>query len=190
PIRRYADLVVHRALIAAHKWDKDGLTPDEVERLEPTAEWISQTERRSMLAERETTDRYLAAYLADRVGSDFAGRVSGIARFGLFVKLDDTGADGLIPIRSLGDEYFHYDRDSQTLMGDRSGRVIGLGQRATVRLSEAEAITGGLVFELLDLEGETLPRASHRPGRGPQRGKGRAKAAARAKSRKIKRRRG
>ncbi|MEO1312316.1 MAG: ribonuclease R [Pseudomonadota bacterium] len=190
PIRRYADLVVHRALIAAHKWDKDGLTPDEVERLEPTAEWISQTERRSMLAERETTDRYLAAYLADRVGSDFAGRVSGIARFGLFVKLDDTGADGLIPIRSLGDEYFHYDRDSQTLMGDRSGRVIGLGQRATVRLSEAEAITGGLVFELLELEGETLPRASHRPGRGPQRGKGRAKAAARAKSRKIKRRRG
>ncbi|MEM8870961.1 MAG: ribonuclease R [Pseudomonadota bacterium] len=191
PIRRYADLVVHRALIAAHKWGKDGLTVEEADALEPTSAWISQTERRSMLAERETTDRYLAAYLAGRIGADFTGRVSGIARFGVFVKLDDTGADGLIPIRSMGDEFFHYDRESQTLMGDRSGLVVSLGQRATVRLTEAEAITGGLMLELLELEGKSLPKSAHRrPGRGPQRGKARAKAAARAKSRKVRRRRG
>ncbi len=185
PIRRYADLIVHRALIAAHGWGEDGLTEAEVEQLDETTEWISQTERRSMLAERETTDRYLAAYLADRVGSDFAGRVSGVARFGLFVKLDETGADGLVPIRSLGDEYFHHDRDAQTLMGERSGTEIGLGQRVTVRLSQAEAVTGGLVFELLEIEGRALP-SSRRPDRGksvrraPPKSKGKGKPKGRA----------
>ena len=95
------------------------------------------TERRSMMAERDTTDRYLAAWLADRVGAEFEGTTSGIARFGLFVKLDETGADGLVPISSLGTEYFRYDPDTQTLTGERSRRVIGLGQRVTVRLAEA-----------------------------------------------------
>ena len=87
------------------------------------------TERRSMMAERDTTDRYLAAYLADRVGSEFAGAIAGVARFGLFVKLDETGADGLVPISSLGREYFAYDPDAQTLTGETSRRVLGLGQR-------------------------------------------------------------
>ncbi|WP_112320453.1 ribonuclease R [Oceanibium sediminis] len=189
PIRRYADLIVHRALISAHGWGKDGLTAEDAERLEATAEWISQTERRSMQAERETTDRYLAAYLADRVGNEFAGRVSGIARFGIFVKLEETGADGLVPIRSLGDEFFHYDREAQTLMGDRSGRIIALGQRALVRLTEAEAVTGGLIFEVLELEGESLPRGSaERPGRHVSRRKpGKAKARKAKTARKIKR---
>ncbi|MEL6702354.1 MAG: RNB domain-containing ribonuclease, partial [Pseudomonadota bacterium] len=106
PIRRYSDLIVHRALITAHGWGPDGLTPEDIEMLEATAAHISDTERRSMLAERDTTDRYLASYLSERVGTELEGRISGIARFGVFVKLDETGADGLVPIRELGQEYF------------------------------------------------------------------------------------
>ena len=128
------------------------------------------TERRSMMAERDTTDRYLAAWLADRVGAEFEGTTSGIARFGLFVKLDETGADGLVPISSLGTEYFRYDPDSQTLTGERSRRVIGLGQRVTVRLAEAAPITGGLLFELLEIEGRQHAHARRAaPARPPRR---------------------
>ena len=157
PIRRYADLIVHRALIRAHKWGDDGLTREEEENLVETGEHISMTERRSMMAERDTNDRYLAAYLSDRVGSEFDGVVAGIARFGLFVKLDETHADGLVPISSLGNEYFRHDPDAQTLTGEKSRRVIGLGQRVTVRLQEAVPVTGGLLFELLAVEGRNMP---------------------------------
>ncbi len=111
--------------------------------LDATGEAISATERRSMMAERDTTDRYLAAYLSERVGAEFGGIISGIAKFGLFVKLDGTGADGLIPIRTLGAEFFHYDPDAQVLVGSQSGTVIGLGQRVTVRLAEAVPVSGG-----------------------------------------------
>ncbi len=166
PIRRYADLVVHRALVRAHGWGSDGLTHDEEIALAETGEHISMTERRSMLAERDTTDRYLAAYLADRIGAEFTGTISGIARFGLFVKLDETGADGLVPISALGREYFTYDRDSQTLTGERSRRVLGLGQRVLVRLAEAAPITGGLLFEVLEVEGRRLPTPPSRAGKG------------------------
>ncbi len=166
PIRRYADLVVHRALIAAHGWGDDGLSEAEVERLEGTAQHISETERRSMTAERDTTDRYLAAYLSERVGNEFIGRISGIARFGAFVKLDETGADGLIPIRSIGREFFHFDRESQTLMGADTGQVIGIGQRVTVRLQEAVPVTGGLMLELLELDDRAMPAAPRREKRG------------------------
>ncbi len=169
PIRRYADLIVHRALIRAHRWGDDGLTHEEEETLEDTGEHISMTERRSMMAERDTTDRYLAAWLADRVGSEFAGTISGIARFGLFVKLDESGADGLVPISSLGREFFHYDADSQTLTGERSHRVLGLGQRALIRLAEAVPITGGLLFELLEVEGRRVPTPPKRPAGGAPR---------------------
>ncbi len=165
PIRRYSDLIVHRALIAAHGWGKDGLTAAEIETLEETAKQISDTERRSMAAERDTTDRYLAAYLADRVGSEFAGRISGVQRFGVFVKLDETGADGLIPIRELGREFFHYDAETQTLMGADTGMTVGIGQRVTVRLAEAIPVTGGLMLELLSIEGAALPQGSWRRGR-------------------------
>ncbi|PYE84555.1 ribonuclease R [Pseudoroseicyclus aestuarii] len=176
PIRRYADLIVHRALIAAHRWGKDGLQPEEIEALADTAKQISDTERRSMVAERDTTDRYLAAYLKDRVGSTFEGRISGIAKFGVFVKLDDSGADALVPIRSLGNEYFHYDRAAQTLMGADSGTTLSAGQRALVRLEEAAPISGGLVAEMIELDGQEMATGpSRRPGRPVQRKAGQAK---------------
>ncbi|SIO30605.1 ribonuclease R [Vannielia litorea] len=189
PIRRYSDLIVHRGLISAHGWGDDGLTEADIDSLENTAVHISETERRSMNAERDTTDRYLAAYLSDRVGNEFTGRISGIARFGAFVRLDETGADGLIPIRSLGQEYFHFDRDAQELMGADTGRVIGIGQRVTVRLAEAVPVTGGLLLDLLELEGAAVkPGASAKRGRPVRRGEGKGKAKA-TKARKVARRR-
>jgi ribonuclease R len=184
PIRRYADLVVHRALIRAHKWGEDGLTEAEVERLRQTGEQISVTERRSMEAERDTTDRYLAAYLSDRVGTELSGRISGIQRFGAFVQLDETGADGLIPIRDIGREYFDYDRDSQTLMGTETGIMVSVGQRVLVRLAEATPVTGGIILELLELDGKGLPSGGGRRSRGPTR---RKVSKARKKSAKTKR---
>lgn len=188
PIRRYSDLVVHRALITAHRWGKDGLSPAEIETLPETAQAISDTERRSMVAERDTTDRYLAAYLSERVGSELTGRISGVQRFGLFVKLDETGADGLVPVRSIGSEFYHFDADAQTLMGADSGVVLGLGQRVTVRLAEAVPVTGGLMLELLGVEGGDLPRGGGaRPGRPPPRKPAKAKHKADKKARKVKR---
>ncbi|TGN57299.1 ribonuclease R [Paracoccus liaowanqingii] len=170
PIRRYADLIVHRALISGHGWGKDGLSHDEVERLPETAIHISETERRSMAAERDTTDRYLAAFLSERVGTEMTGRISGVQKFGAFVKLDETGADGLLPIRAIGQEYFHYDPDARTLVGSDTGLEIGIGQRVTVRLAEALPLTGGLTLDLLELEGRTLPRGpgAKTRGRGPR----------------------
>ena len=168
PIRRYADLVVHRALIAALKLGRDGQTGEEAERLPEIAKAISQTERRSMEAERDTTDRYVAAYMAEREGAEFTGRVSGIARVGLFVKLDGTGADGLVPMSALGREFFHHDPERHTLTGERSGRVIALGMRARVRLVEAVPVTGGLRFELIEVTG-TPPRAHHKSRGAPRR---------------------
>ncbi len=176
PIRRYADLIVHRALISAHGWGKDGLTEDETMRLDETATHISDTERRSMMAERDTTDRYLAAYLSERVGNEFSGRISGIARFGAFVKMDETGADGLVPVRSLGREFFHFDREAGTLMGSDTGLIIAIGQRVTVRLTEATPVTGGLELELLSIDDQALPR-----------GRGSAKRATRRKAVSTKR---
>ena len=190
PIRRYADLIVHRALISAHGWGEDGLSGEGIEMLEGTAGHISETERRSMLAERDTTDRYLASYLSERVGNEFTGRISGIAKFGVFVKLDETGADGLIPMRELGREYFKFDRDDNTLTGSETGVVIGLGQRVLVRLTEAAPVTGGIALELLELEDKKLPSGSGR-GRGkPVRRKGaKAKRKADKVKRKVSRRR-
>lgn len=172
PIRRYADLVVHRALIAAHRWGDDGLTMEEAEDLEATGKHISDTERRSMIAERDTTDRYLAAYLSERVGDELPGRISGVTRFGLFIKLEETGADGLVPIRSLGNEYFHHDANTQTLMGSDTGLTFGLGQVVTVRLAEAAPITGGIILELLEVEGTGVPRGPSRGARASRRGAG------------------
>ncbi|WP_045387906.1 ribonuclease R [Falsirhodobacter sp. alg1] len=165
PIRRYSDLIVHRALISGHGWGKDGLSAFDTENLGETAKQISDTERRSMTAERDTNDRYLAAWLSERIGAEFAGRISGVQRFGLFIKLDETGADGLIPVRSLGHEFFHFDADAQSLVGSDSGLTLAIGQRVRVRLTEATPVTGGLLLELLDVEGDPLPRRSQRKGR-------------------------
>lgn len=185
PIRRYADLIVHRALIASHGWGDDALSPEDIEALEKTAQHISDTERRSMMAERDTTDRYLAAYLSDRLGAEFTGKISGIAKFGVFVKLDETGADGLVPISTLGREYFHFDRDAGTLMGADTGTLITLGLRVRVKLVEAAPVTGGIAFEMLELEDAALPGGgrSSRSGRF-NRGKGKPPRRAAAKAKK------
>ncbi|NNE52911.1 MAG: ribonuclease R [Sulfitobacter sp.] len=185
PIRRYSDLIVHRALITAHGWGKDGLSSEDIETLEQTGEHISDTERRSMMAERDTTDRYLASYLSERVGNELTGRVSGIARFGAFVKLDETGADGLLPMRALGREYFHYDAEAQTLMGSDTGLLIGLGQRVKVRLGEVTPVTGGIALELLEIEDQQVAQP-RRGGSGKRPPRGKATKARRKKD-KIKR---
>jgi ribonuclease R len=190
PIRRYSDLIVHRALVSAHGWGKDGLSPWDIEHMPETAQQISDTERRSMTAERDTTDRYLAAFLSDRIGMEMGGRISGIAKFGVFVKLAETGADAMIPIRTLGREYFHYDAESQTLVGSDTGLVIGLGLRVTVKLAEAAPITGGLIAELVAIDDRMVPRGPSR-GRGkpPRRKVGSASKKAAKIARKVKRQR-
>src|SRR5438128_3085847 len=123
PIRRYADLVVHRGLLRALKLGEGGLPEhDDVRTLGEVAATISATERRAMKAERETFDRLLAHFLADRIGATFEGHISGATRAGLFVKLDDTGADGFIPARTIGgEEYFRYHEGRHALIGDRGG---------------------------------------------------------------------
>lgn len=148
PIRRYADLLVHRALIAGLKLGLGKLDAAEAGQFVDAGEHISTTERRAALAEREAVDRYLAAFMADRVGASFAARVSGVQRFGLFVTLDETGASGLVPMSGMPDDYWVYDEPTQSLSGSRSGRVIQLAQAVEVRLVEASPITGGLIFGL------------------------------------------
>jgi ribonuclease R len=162
PIRRYADLVVHRALIRALGLGDGALPPTETpESLSEVAAQISVTERRAMKAERETADRLIAHFLADRIGATFQGRISGVTRAGLFVKLTDTGADGLIPIRTLGGEYFNYDEARHALVGSRSGAMHRLGDVVDVRLVEAAPVAGALRFELLS-EGRVIPRGRRR----------------------------
>jgi len=150
PIRRYADLLVHRALVRAQKLGSDGLRDDEdLRTLGETAARISAAERRAMTAERETVDRLIAYFLAERVGATFAGHISGVTRAGLFVKLDETGADGLIPARTIGHEYFRYHENRHALIGDETGETHRLGDKVTVRLVEAAPVAGALRFELL-----------------------------------------
>ena len=149
PIRRYADLVVHRALIRALGLGSDGLDAEQAGRLVQVCETISQTERRAMSAERETTERLIAAHLSDRVGAKFDARISGVTRSGLFVRLRETGADGYIPAATLGEEYFAYDEDNHLLVGERSGEAYRLGDTVEVRLVEAIPTAGALRFEML-----------------------------------------
>jgi ribonuclease R len=177
PIRRYADLVVHRGLIRALGLGEGALPDSETaEQLSEVAAQISVTERKAMKAERETADRLIAHHLADRIGASFQGRISGVTRAGLFVKLDDTGADGLIPIRTLGTEYFNYDETRHALVGSRSGAMHRLGDVVDVRLVEAVPIAGALRFELLS-EGQVIPRGRKReaPTRATPRAKERTK---------------
>src|SRR5262249_26975891 len=140
----------HRGLIRALGLGAGALPETEtVETLNEVAANISLTERRAMKAERETADRLIAHFLADRVGAAFEGRISGVTRAGLFVKLTDTGADGLVTIRTLGSEYYNYDETRHALIGSRSGAMYRLGDVVDVRLVEAAPVAGALRFELL-----------------------------------------
>ena len=146
PIRRYADLLVHRALIAGLKLGPGGLAD--------TCEHITATERRAALAERDAIDRYLAAFMTDKVGQHFAARISGVIRFGLFVTVLDSGASGLVPISSLPDDFYIHDEARQTLTGRRNGLEFRLTQEVEVRLAEASPVTGGLVFHVMQGAGD------------------------------------
>jgi ribonuclease R len=200
PIRRYADLLVHRALISGLKLGSDGLPAGmTIAVFTQIGTEISATERRAAQAEREVVDRYTAAHLAAHVGASFAGRISGVTRFGLFVKLAETGADGLVPIRSLPADYYHHDERNHRLVGKRTRRTFTLGEPVEVRLAEADVVTGGLILALEveggagrpggrqdgprhgDRRGPPPGRAGGRPGptgrrRGPGRRRGRPEA--------------
>jgi ribonuclease R len=163
PIRRYADLIVHRALIRGLALGGGGgLTDREIRQLREIAEAISMTERRAMAAERDSTDRYVAAYMQAHVGAIFEARITGVIKFGLFVRLKDSGAEGLLPARALGAEYFRHDERRQAMIGERSGATYGLGDTVRVKLMEAAPVTGGLRFELV--EGGS-PARGHPAGR-------------------------
>jgi ribonuclease R len=164
PIRRYADLVVHRALVRAYGLGDGGLTDQESEAMEVTGELISQLERRAMEAERETLDRYVAAYLSKRVGDLVDCRITGVQPFGFFATVEGLGGDGLVPVSTLGSEYFRYDEASQSLVGEDSGERFSSGRRLKLRLVEANPVSGGLRFELA--EGGHAPA---KPRGGPRR---------------------
>ena len=150
PIRRYADLIVHRALITGLKLGDDGLPKSTtLAELREVATRISAAERRAMAAERETTDRLIAHFLADQIGASFDGRIGGVNKAGLFVKLDGTGADGFIPASTLGGDYYRYDEAAHALTGERTGESWRLGDRVHVKLVEAAPVAGALRFELL-----------------------------------------
>ena len=181
PIRRYADLIVHRALIRALKLGSDGLTDKEIGVLDEVAQAISEAERSAIAAERQTVDRLIAAYLADRIGAQFAARVSGVVRTGLFVRLHDTGADGFVPASSIDGDFFRHDERRQALIGDRTGVGYALGDEVEVRLIEAVPSAGALRFEMLS---EGVYMASKRKGQKsknstPRKRKGRNRAARR-----------
>ena len=141
--------MVHRGLIRGLGLGDDGLTDYEIARLTETAEHVTATERRAMAAERDATDRYVAAFLSEHEGAEFDGRITGVTRFGLFVRLLESGADGLVPVSTLGDEYFVHDDRTHSLVGERSGQRWRLGAKVRVRLKEATPVTGGLLFEML-----------------------------------------
>jgi ribonuclease R len=158
PIRRYADLTVHRALIDGLKLGDAGATVSEKD-LFSVGEHVSMTERRAAAAERNASDRYISAFLSDRVGAEFSARINGVTRAGLFVTLNDTGADGLIPIRSLPSDYYDHDEKLHRLVGRRFGRSFSLGEAVTVQLAEANVVTGSLRFNLVS---DDLPQQSKR----------------------------
>ena len=175
PIRRYADLIVHRALISALSLGAGGITPKEEETLEEIAAEISTFERRAMAAERDTVDRLIAHHLADRVGDEFEGRISGVTKAGLFVSLQQFGADGFVPVSTLGLDYYIYDEARRTLVGEKTGTGYQLGDDVTVQLAEALPLAGALRFEMLS-EGRKLApatRSFHKSKRKRPGGRGR-----------------
>ena len=158
PIRRYADLIVHRALIRAIGFGTDGLEDVGLRALADVAERISGAERRAMAAERETTDRLVAAHMSAQIGARFTARIGGVTRVGLFVRLKDTGADGFIPAASLGTEYYRFEEAQRALVGTRTGETFRLGDTVEVKLVEAAPFAGALRFEMLTKGGARAPR--------------------------------
>jgi ribonuclease R len=173
PIRRYADLIVHRALISALRLGEDGLSSEDITRLEDTSQLISAAERRAMAAERETVDRLIAHHLAGQTGAVFQARIGGVVGAGLFVTLSESGADGFVPVTTLGSDYFVYDETRHALIGERSGETFQLGDRVEVRLVEAAPVSGGLKFEMVSegRRGKPLPRKAVRTRRVGSRGR-------------------
>jgi ribonuclease R len=195
PIRRYADLIVHRALVSSYDLEmpkpksKDvrditGLTAAAIAKLETTSEIISRTERRAMEAERDTVDRYVAAYLAQYVGEVIDARITGVQNFGFFATVDGVGGDGLVPVSTLGQDYFHYDEASQCLFGEKTRMEYRPGMRLKLRLAEANPVSGALRFELP--EGGSAPRQLRRDGMGQPSGKPGYKAGKRGRPTNIK----
>ena len=166
PIRRYADLIVHRGLIRACRLGDDGLPDMAKDELAEIAERISAAERRAMAAERDTIDRLIAAHLADKIGATFTGRIAGVTRAGLFVKLADTGADGFVPAATLGDEYFRYEEAMHALVGSRTGETLRLGDPISVKLVEAAPFAGALRFEIVGSERAASSRVRRPEKRG------------------------
>ena len=156
PIRRYADILVHRGLIRALGLGAGGLGEEDAENMAETGELISNAERRAMAAERDSADRYLAAHFKDKIGAEFEGKISGVSRFGLFVRLEPSGADGLVPVSSIASDYFDHVEAQHALIGRRTGKAYRLGDSASVRLAEANGLTGGIKLELLS-EPSRLP---------------------------------
>jgi ribonuclease R len=173
PIRRYADLLVHRALVKAYKLGDGGLPSGDEERFEQIGEQISMLERRAMEAERETIDRYVAAYLADQVGQLVECRITGVQPFGFFASVEDLGGDGLVLARDLGQEYFRYDEAARTLVGEETGETYRVGQRLTLRLAEANPASGSLRYELPEgsYGGSSAPPRRDRVRIGGRRGR-------------------
>jgi len=173
PIRRYADLLVHRSLVSAYKLGDGGLPAGEEERFEQIGEQISMLERRAMEAERETIDRYVAAFLADRQGQLVECRITGVQPFGFFAAVDNLGGDGLLLAKDLGQEYFRYDEAARALVGDETGETYRVGQRLTLRLAEANPVSGSLRFELPEgsYGGRTAPQRRDRTRNNGRRGR-------------------
>ena len=165
PIRRYADLLVHRGLIKALKLGGDGLSDDQARDFAEIGDRITQTERRAQQAEREAIDRYLTAFMADRIGKRFVARISGVTRFGLFVTVTENGATGLVPFATLPDDYWQFDEREQTVTGRRSQKVYRLAQEVDVLLSEANPVTGGMVFHVLESDTRAAKPASRKRSR-------------------------
>ncbi|MCB1782490.1 MAG: ribonuclease R [Alphaproteobacteria bacterium] len=180
PIRRYADLVVHRALIGAYGLGAGEIDEGEKARIEEICQHISGTERTSMEAERSAVDRFTAAFLSSQINAEFEGRISGVTRFGLFVELLESGADGLVPMRSLSDDFYVHDEKAHALVGRKKGNVFRLGASVRVRIAEADGLTGSTVLELVghergaDIPGMAPPR-SLPPSRDGKRGRGKGR---------------
>jgi ribonuclease R len=187
PIRRYADLIVHRALIRALGLGSDGLTLPEEERLEETSALISASERRAMAAERETVDRLIAGHLAGRVDETFNARVSGVTKAGLFVQLPQYGADGFIPVSSLGDDYYIFDEAARALTGERTSKGYRLGDAVEVKLIEVAPLAGAMRFEMLS-EPRPMPRGTRsfhkdKSGKRREQARGRQRGVSRGRRR-------